>query len=94
MHMQQVIVFALFTQAKISALCSNYCKHSRLAWSVTQPHCVHSAFDQLRSVREMEYELDFVTNRANRDIQVRWITMNNHFYVAFLLGRNPCWTFA
>jgi hypothetical protein len=42
----------------------------------------------------MEYELDFVTNRANRDIQVRWITMNNHFYVAFLLGRNPCWTFA
>ena len=28
------------------------------------------AFDKLRSVREMEYELDFVTNRANRDTQV------------------------
>ncbi len=33
----------------------------------------------------MEYELDFVTNRANRDIQVRWITMNNNFDVALLL---------
>ena len=31
---------------------------------------IRSAFDKLRSVREMEYELDFVTNRANRDMQV------------------------
>lgn len=58
---------------------SNCCQHSCVVWSVTQLHCVHSAFDQLRSVREMEYELDFVTNRANRDIQVRWITTDNHF---------------
>jgi hypothetical protein len=27
-------------------------------------------FDTLRDVRGLEYELDFVTNRANRDIQV------------------------
>lgn len=32
------------------------------------PGC--SSFEKLRSVREMEYELDFVTNRANRDTQV------------------------
>ncbi len=27
-------------------------------------------FDNLRDVRGLEYELDFVTNRASRDIQV------------------------
>ena len=32
------------------------------------PGC--SSFEKLRSVREMEYELDFVTNRANRDTKV------------------------
>ncbi len=42
----------------------------------------------------MEYELDFVTNRANRDIQVRWITTNNHFAVARLRLKNTCSTFA
>ena len=31
---------------------------------------LRSAFDKLRSVRDMEYELDFVTNRAHRDTQV------------------------
>lgn len=31
---------------------------------------IRSAFDKLRSVRDMEYELDFVTNRAHRDMQV------------------------
>ena len=35
---------------------------------VSLPGC--SSFEKLRSVREMEYELDFVTNRANRDTQV------------------------
>ena len=35
---------------------------------VSLPCC--SSFEKLRSVREMEYELDFVTNRANRDTQV------------------------
>ena len=28
------------------------------------------AFDNLRDVRGLEYELDFVTNRASRDVQV------------------------
>ena len=32
-----------------------------------------SAFDKLRSVREVEYELDFVTNKAARDTQVMLI---------------------
>jgi hypothetical protein len=29
------------------------------------------AFDNLRDVRGLEYELDFITNRANRDLQVQ-----------------------
>ena len=29
------------------------------------------AFDNLRDVRGLEYELDFVSNRASRDLQVR-----------------------
>ena len=32
--------------------------------------CLCRAFDNLRDVRGLEYELDFVTNRANRDLQV------------------------
>ena len=31
------------------------------------------SFEKLRSVREMEYELDFVTNRANRDTQACYV---------------------
>lgn len=37
--------------------------------SLMEP-CVCRAFDNLRDVRGLEYELDFVTNRANRDLQV------------------------
>ena len=42
-------------------------------WARQKRHhrcCVCRAFDNLRDVRGLEYELDFVTNRANRDLQV------------------------
>lgn len=36
------------------------------------------AFDNLRQVRGLEYELDFVTNRASRDLQVRLPGLRPH----------------
>ena len=36
------------------------------------------AFDNLRDVRGLEYELDFVTNRAGRDLQVRLRSLCPH----------------
>lgn len=38
--------------------------------------CCCRAFDNLRDVRGLEYELDFVTNRANRDLQVHLLYTN------------------
>lgn len=49
------------------ALLANSCYLRMIA--LTFRSCC-SSFEKLRSVREMEYELDFVTNRANRDAQV------------------------
>ena len=44
---------------------------SEQGYGVTQRRrCFCRAFDNLRDVRGLEYELDFVTNRANRDLQV------------------------
>ena len=36
------------------------------------------AFDNLRDVRGLEYELDFVTNRASRDLQVHLASLCPH----------------
>ena len=64
----------------LASLCINYVKWFRTTVAgadqlallarpkVLLPGC--SSFEKLRSVREMEYELDFVTNRASRDTQV------------------------
>ena len=45
-----------------------------------------SLFDKLRDVREMEYELDFVTNRASRDAQVRRVIAHHAITLARPVG--------
>ena len=72
-------------------------KTTLIAHNVSYMHlrCCRS-FKKLRSVRETEYELDFVTNRANRDTQEYYMPSGSDSCQTvdscnrFLLGNTQC----